>query len=293
MQKYTRLFTIVFVSLLLIPVSICPVSAGDRISVFVSIIPQAYFVERIGGDLVEVEVLVGPGQSPATYEPKPKQLTKLAGSRLYFRIGVPFETALLKKLSRSFVDLTIVDTRENVKLRYFSTDHEHQSPDPHIWLDPKRVKIQATTICAALKHVDPVHVHEYAQNLETFHVDLDRIDSAIGTLLAPHRGQTLYVYHPTYGYFAEAYGLDQHAIQVEGKEPGAKQLAELIAAATREGVQHIFVQPQFSRKNADALARAIGATVVILDPLAPDYLANLWEIAQRIDRAFSASTRNN
>jgi zinc transport system substrate-binding protein len=259
----------------------------DNIKVFVSIIPQVYFVERIGGEHVDVEVLVGPGQSPATYDPTPKQMSKLGKSNLYFRIGVPFERVLIPKISSAFKDLHIVDTSSGVKLRYFSQSKASQVPDPHIWLDPKRVKVQAETIRAELSRIDPHHVEVFQRNCEVFHEDLDRIDSKIAHVLKPLQGSRIYVFHPAFGYFAQSYGLEQVAVEVEGKEPSARQLSNLINQARAENVKIIFVQPQYSKRNAQAIAQAIGGAVVPIDPLPRDYLRELEAMASVIRNSFA------
>jgi len=258
-------------------------SAGE-ISVFVSILPQAYFVERIGGDYVDVSVLVGPGQSPATYEPTPKQMARLGRSQLYFRIGTPFERGFIDKISRTFSNLTIIDTRKGVAIRYFKQSQGLEVPDPHIWLDPKRVKIQAETIYEALKKTDPVHADEFEKNLKAFQTDIDRVDAKIAGILAPLKDGKLYVFHPAFGYFAESYGLTQVAVEIEGKEPSPKQLSELINRARRDKVKVIFVQPQYATKEARVVARAIGGAVVPINPLPRDYLKNLEDMANIIEK---------
>jgi zinc transport system substrate-binding protein len=263
--------------------SLAKTSAGE-ISAFVSILPQAYFVERIGGNYVNVTVLVGPGQSPATYEPTPKQMARLGRSQLYFRIGTPFERGFIDKISRTFTNLTIVDTRKGVTLRYFKQSQGLEVPDPHIWLDPKRVKIQAETISQALKEKDPAHADEFEKNLKAFQTDLDSVDAKIAGILAPLKGRKLYVFHPAFGYFAESYGLTQIAVEIEGKEPSPKQLSRLINKAKREGIRVIFVQPQYATKEARTVARAISGAVVPINPLPRDYLKNLEDMANSIEK---------
>ena len=259
--------------------------SSGKINVFVSIIPQAYFVERIGGDYIDVEVLVGPGQSPATYEPTPRQMSQLSNSRVYFRIGVPFEKVFIPKIFSSFRQLRIVDTSEGVPLRYFSQSATKQVADPHIWLDPKRVKIQADTICRELILIDPAHADVYRENLKVFQDDLDDVDESIAQSLKTLRGGRIFVFHPAFGYFAQSYGLEQSAIEVEGKQPSARQLSDLITRARDEGVKIIFVQPQYSKRNAQAIARAIGGAVVPINPLPKDYLQELETMALVIKNA--------
>lgn len=246
---------------------------------FVSILPQAYFVERVGGQLVGVEGLVGEGHSPATYEPTPKQMARLGRAQVYFRIGAPFEQGLITKVSATFDSLRIVDTRNGVTLRYFTESKGLQVPDPHIWLDPKRVKIQAGTICTALSLLDPVHTEDFERNMRAFMADLDKLDATISHILAPLKGNRFYVFHPAFGYFGDSYGLEQVAVEIEGKTPSAKQLSKLIEKAKADGVKVIFVQPQYEKKAARAIAKAIDGVVVPMNPLPRNYLKSMEDMA--------------
>lgn len=270
-----------------------PESEGMR--VFVSIAPQAYFVEQIAGDLVEVDVLVSPGQSPATYEPSPRQVTRLQRARVYFRIGVPFEDGLVEKIRAMAETLRIVDTREGITLRTMKGHRHHDegrdghnergAKDPHIWLDPRLVKVQAATIAKALAELDPSHADVFRERLAAFHRRLDAVDARLREALAPLKGRKLLVFHPAYGYFADAYGLEQEPIELEGKRPTARQLVRLIEQARSDKAKVIFVQPQFSAASAEVIAREIGGAVVPMDPLARDYLKNLEDMADKIQAA--------
>lgn len=263
-----------------------PGEPGGKVRAFVSVPPQAYFVERVGGPHVEVEALVAPGQSPHTFEPAPRQMAKLSEAQVYFGIGVPFEKTLLEKIEGAFKRLRVVDTRAGAQLRAMTAPHEHGGePDPHLWLNPRLVKIMAADICASLKDLDPAHARDYEANLRAFLEDLDELDSRIAAALTPLAGREFFVYHGAFSYFAHAYGLKQVAVQIGGKEPGAKRLAALIERAKKGNVRVIFVQPQFSTASAEAVAGAIGAKVVAIDPLAKDYLKNLEETARKITEA--------
>ncbi|MFH1373640.1 MAG: zinc ABC transporter substrate-binding protein [bacterium] len=263
---------------------------GARLNLFVSILPQVYFVERVGGDLVDVEVLVGPGQSPATLDLTPRKVARLSQADTYFRIGVPFEQRLVDKIIAGFPDLPVIDTRRGIELRVMADDHHdhhHHGTDPHIWLDPQLVKIQAATICDQLCRLDSAHALIYRGNLAAFEADLDSIDAEIARLLAPWRDSRFYVFHPSYGYFADAYGLQQVAVEQAGKEPGGRQLTALVEQARQDSVKIIFVQAQFSSSGAEAIATAIGGQVVLLDPLAQDYLNNLRDMAHKISQGLT------
>jgi zinc transport system substrate-binding protein len=269
------------------------VHAEAGISAFVSILPQAFFLERVGGRHVDVQVLVGEGQSPATFEPSPQQMAKLSSARVYFAIGVPFEKNLLKKIRQTHKKLVIVETQKGVTYRYLEghghghdaksgEEQHHGIPDPHIWMDPNLVKVQAANMRDALCELDPANAEDYSKNLRLFISDLDQVDKKIRTALAPVKGKNMYVFHPAFGYFADSYGLRQIPIEIEGKEPSAKQLARIVDKAKKDEVRVIFVQPQFSKKSAESIARAIGGAVVPINPLARDYLANLDGIASSV-----------
>jgi len=268
--------------------------APSRLRVFVSIEPQAFFVEKIGGDRVEVEVLVKAGQSPATFAPTPGQVVRLGAADAFFRVGAPFEDVLLAKLAGTARRLRVVDTRRGIKLRPLDEGaedeegHAHGPLDPHIWMSPRLVKIQAATICEELCRLDPADAEWFRKNLAAFSAELDALDARIAKALAPLRGQEVLVFHPAYGYFADAYGLKQVAVEARGKAPGARRLVEIINWARSRGIKVVFVQPQFSQRSARAVAEAIGGIVVTLDPLARDYLANMEALARKVQEALAA-----
>jgi zinc transport system substrate-binding protein len=259
--------------------------------VFVSILPQKTFVERVAGARAEVSVLVGPGQSPATYEPTPRQIARLAGAGVYFRMGVPFEAAWLDRIRATSPGLRIVDTTEGIRRRAVDRAIGDGAPagdgleDPHVWTDPALVKVMAGSIRDALARLDPACAEEYARNEAAFDADLDTLDARIRDRLAPVRGRAFLVFHASWGYFADAYGLRQIPIESGGKEPGPRTLAAVLERARALGIRVVFVQEQFSRRTAEAIAKEIGARVVAVDPLAEDYLANLWNVAE----AFAAA----
>jgi zinc transport system substrate-binding protein len=282
----------------LLPATFGQQATQNKLPVAVSILPQAYFVDRIGGDLVDVQVLVGPGQSPHAYDPTPRQLEGLSRAKVYFRIGIDFENTLVPRIEDLFKGLKVVDLRVGVPLRMMTADEagaeaEHAGhsdlpagrPDPHIWLSPVLAQTQAQTICDTLVALDPTNADVYRKNLAALQADLDRVHAQIAETLAPLKGREIFVFHPAFGYFADTYGLKQVPVEIEGKEPTAKQLAALIARAKAAGVKVIFVQPQFPVKSAEAVAQAIGGAVVPMDDLARDYLKNLEALAAKIKAA--------
>lgn len=263
-------------------------AAASRFSVFVSITPQRYFLERIGGEHVYVSVLVRPGYNPVSYEPTPKQMAALTTADLYIRIGVPFEDAWMDRITSINPNLTVIDAREGLPLRDMTvhrhTGETHQTPigrkDPHIWLSPALALKMATQLLDTLSRLDPGRRSRYEENYRYLVADLRQLDQDIRALLANLHQRSFMVFHPAWGYFADAYGLQQIPIQVEGKQPGPKSLARLIDEARAKGIKAVFVDSRTDHKHADTVADAIGGRVVTIDPLAEDYLRNLRQVAK-------------
>jgi zinc transport system substrate-binding protein len=266
-----------------------PAKAPSRLLVFTSIPPLQDFVQRVGGERVQAEALVQPGQEPHTYEPTPQQMAGLARARLFFLSGFPFENALVPRLQSTMPDLEIVDTREGIVLRDMGQQEgeEEEGQDPHVWMSPLLARRQAQTIRDALVRADPAGERSYRANFERFASELQEVHQELSKALAPLAGRELLVYHPAFGYFAAEYGLKQVAVQMGGKEPTARQLAELIRLARERHIRVVFVQPQFSQAGARAVAEAIGGAAVPLDDLPRDYLANLRDMSRKVQKALA------
>ncbi len=270
-------------------------SGQSRIGVFVSILPQAYFAERIAGERVRVEVMVKPGQDPHTFEPTPQQMARLAEAEAFFRIGVEFENTLMPRIESTMKELVVVDCREGIRLRRIESEEhdtgelageqkgEHEGSDPHVWLSVRNAIRIAATMHQALVRLDPEGREFYDTGYGELVEELKALDRRISGILAPVKGRAFFVFHPSFGYFADDYGLEQIAVETGGAEPSARQLTRLIEQARRSGVRVIFVQPQFSQKSAETIAAEIGGAVVPIDPLARDYIDNLEKMALAVE----------
>jgi len=268
--------------------------------VAVSILPQRYFVEKIGGNFVEVEVMVPPGATPEQYEPKPRQMSALSRSRIYFACGVPFETIWLPRMVSANEKIVVIHTEKDIKKRAIENHsdlgegaktpggHAHEGlDDPHIWLSPPLVMLQARAIFEALAANDPGNRASYETNYKTFVSELVELDVHLSRLFAAvARPASFMVFHPAWGYFADAYGLRQVPVEIEGKEPKARELDEFIKLARELGAKAIFVQPQYSPRSAQIVADAVGGKLVQADDLAPDWDKNLRQVAEQIAAAF-------
>ncbi|ACS81487.1 metal ABC transporter solute-binding protein, Zn/Mn family [Maridesulfovibrio salexigens] len=273
------------------------VAAAEQFQTTVSIAPLKYFVEKIGGENVKTNIMVKAGSSPATYEPQPKQMADLSKSEIYFAIGVPFEQAWLPRFKSANSNLEIVNLGEAVihrsmKAHIHEDEGEHghthhddhgeaKVKDPHVWLAPPLVRVISQKILETLIEHDPENAATYTSNYLSFAAEINDIDSELLKTFT-QKGQkfSFMVYHPSWGYFADTYALNQIPIELEGKEPSPKKMAQLIEFAKTNSVKAIFIQPQFSQKSAQTIANAIDAKVLIADPLAEDWTANLRRTAK-------------
>ncbi len=263
----------------------------DRLNIFVSILPQKYFVEKITGDKANISVMVLPGESPATYEPTPKQMQVLSNADLYICIGVPFENAWMEKirnankkmkiiskgsLGKSYEGITSISSHKETPQQL---EESEKGIDPHIWLSPKLVKIQVENIYNAIVELDNKNKEFYAENRKKFLTEIDELDSKIRDILQNMTIKKFIVFHPAWSHFARDYGLEQIPIEIEGKEPSAKEMKKLIELARRENMRVVFVQPQFNKKSAETIAKQINGKVVEIDPLAENWAENLLKVA--------------
>jgi zinc transport system substrate-binding protein len=275
----------------------------DRLPVFAGIPPLAYLVEQIGGEYVKVDVLVQPGQDPHTFESSPQQIFALGRAAIFFKVDMPFENVLLRKVLEGNPRLTVVDTTRGIKKRPMETpcrdqsagdDHDHEAeagePDPHVWLSPPLLMTEAENIAAGLCQVDPTHKRAYQRNLAVLVKRLKAVHQRIEKMLTPYRGRSFYVFHPGFGYFADAYGLKQEAVEAGGHAPAPKQLQVLIEKAHADRVTTIFVQPQFSPQSGQVAAETLGGKVVPINGLGKNVIEDIEDIAVKVETAMKTSS---
>ena len=268
------------------------VFAAEKIDVFVSILPLKYLVEQVGGDFVDVSVMVKPGADPHTYEPKPKQMVSLSKATAYFTIGITFEDVWLPKFKAVNPKMVIIHADENIEKIPMKTDsfnsrpdHDHGLLDPHVWTSPPLVKTICKNILTGLVKIDAARQSIYTDSHGKFEKEINRIHGELQSIFAGKKGLSFMVFHPAWGYFAEAYGLNQIPIEIEGKKPKPAQLKRLIEYARNHGIKIIFVQPQVSNQNAKIIAKAIDGEVVQADPLAYDWTENIRKQADKFKSA--------
>jgi len=281
--------------------------SDDSLLIAVSIPPQAWFVSQIAGGNADVLILVPPGQNPHNYEPTPRQIQSLSKASAWILSGTEFEISLLPKIKSLFPDLLIIDGTEGVKFRYLSDhehhdcdDHDHDIPhfsldtphstlltphsslniDRHTWLGREPAKVMAENITAMFVNIDMENNEYYLDQCANL---IDRVDSVfdeLGITLAPLKGKSVFVYHPSFGYFLDEFGIIQEAVEMGGKEPTPRQLFVLMEKINLEKPDAIFVQRQFPVNAARTIANSAGAQVTELDPLAQDWLDNIKHMGQ-------------
>lgn len=265
-------------------------NSKNRLNVFVSIVPQKYFVRQIAGDLVNINVMVPPGSHPAVYEPAPRQMASLSDCDIYFAIGVPFEKAWMERIRSANPDMHIVYTDALIKkLPVGNSGHKGNrrfTPDPHIWLSPPLVMLQARQILTALTGSDPQNEDFYESLYTKFISETVEIDQKLRDIFPPSEKKPEFlVFHPSWGYFADAYGLKQIAVETGGGTPKLSDIKQLITHARKKEIRVVLVQPQISERTAGMIAREINGETVTADPLAENWHDNLIKVAGQIRSA--------
>ena len=268
-------------------------TSNDNVLIAVSIPPQAWFVSQIAGGKADVLILVPPGQNPHNYEPTPRQIQSLSKAKAWILSGAEFEITLRPKIESLFPDLLIVDGTKGVEFRYL-TEHEHHDCDDHdhahssleidrhTWLGKEPAVLLVHHIFNTFIFLDGENEDFYLSNFFDIIDEINIVFDELGTELAPLRGKSVFVYHPSFGYFLDSFGIVQEAVETGGKEPTPRQLNDLMEKINQEKPAAVFVQAQFPVNAAKTLADAAGAKVIELDPLAENWLENIKHMGQTL-----------
>lgn len=282
----------------------------DPMRVAVSILPQETFLKAIAGDLVEVVVMIPPGNSPANYQPSPKQMVDFNDSEVYFHIDVAAEVNIMDAISNKsmrLVDLAEVSDAA-YPARYFEEDnyldsevddhdhdhdedededalehdHSHEGRDPHIWLSPRRVVVMVEEMVRVLSDIDPNNKDLYETNGKAYIQALNDLDEKIEEVFSGYENPTFLIYHPSYGYFADDYGLNMIAIESEGKAATIKGLDKVIDYALKNDIKAIFYQEEFDSNQAEIVAKEINGVTIKVRPLSKDYINSLNDMVEKL-----------
>ena len=263
---------------------------SKKMQLTVSIIPQKYLTQYIAGDKFDVQAMLPPGSNHETYEPAPRDMEKISTSKLYLALGsLDFELTWLDRFKASNPEMKVINTSEGIKM---IGGHIHEGEneslqkghgiDPHTWLSPACMKIQASNICKALSNIDEVNSAYYQKNLAKFINLADSVDRVIRENLKGDKNKFILIFHPALAYFCRDYGLTQISIEQDGKEPSPAHMTELVEIAKEKGIKSIFISKEFDTRNAEAIAHEIDGHVVSFDIMSENWPKNLIHLARLI-----------
>lgn len=274
----------------------CGESKDREKTISVSILPQRYFVERIAGDYVKVNVMIPPGANPAVSDLSTEQLKALHNSSVYFAVGyLPFEVGnLYPFLEKQEKHIRLIKQSEGMDLAEGACDHDHDHDhgdhdhagnfDPHVWMSPRYAGMMARTICEVLSEKFPEKKAEFEENFKRLKQEIDSIDAEARRIIPGKQNKTFLIYHPALTYLARDYGMEQIAIEDEGKEPNPTHLKSVIDTCRAKGIKIVFIQNQFDVANAKSIAKEIDGEVIAIDPLTPDWKKEMESLLQIIEQ---------
>ena len=260
-------------------------SGSDKKTIFVTITPMQSIIEEITAGDFDIEVIVPKGASPETFEPTPKQVTSFSDAEFIFSTGlIDFEQSLVERIDD---DAEVVNLSNGIELIAGSCSHgTHQHKhgvDPHIWTSPRALRTMVTNAHMAIMAHYPDSV-KYTEATGRLLERIDALDSYCATRIKAEGVEAMMIYHPAYTYYARDYGIEQIAIEHDGKEPSLRQTTALIEKAKEHGVKAILRQPQYSEDKVRAIANDAGAEIITTDPLAEDILGEIERVTEIICR---------
>lgn len=292
MKKYLLLFFVGVMALSCGTGAKKKAMGGSNDVLTVTIEPQRYFLEQIVGEAFTVNTLVPKGTSPETYEPAPSVMVDMGRSSLYFMVGdLGFEKTWSVRLAENNPELTIVNCSKGIELmeghehhHHDGHAHHHEGMDPHVWSSPKAMRVFTSNMLDALVEEYPDRADFLLDNYKVLEQTILHTDSVVKSLLEDSPIRSFIIYHPALGYFAKDYGLHQYSIEFEGKNPSPAQIKELIDVARKEGINTVFIQRGFDKKNGEVIAAEVGAELFEIDPLAYEWNEELIRLATILSR---------
>lgn len=251
-----------------------------KIGVVVSIAPEVEFVKAVGGDKVDVTLMVPPTADVHTYEPLPNQLSKVAGAQMYVMVGsgVEFENNYLDKIKSTNPSMLMINASQGIQLIPSSEEGEGGTMDPHVWTSPRNAEIMVENIYQGLVEVDPDNRDYYQKNRDEYLAKLNELDSKTTELLKD-KTKPILIFHPAFGYYARDYNLTMMGVMVNDEEPSPQRIALMVDTALENNITVIYLQPQYDSKHMDSIAAQIGGQVLFVSDLDENYLENMHDVA--------------
>lgn len=267
-------------------------STDQKLTVYASTFALKSMAEEIGGDRVNVEMVIPPGADPHTYEPTSKQMTQIAEADLFLTIGhdlEPYVESMEKSLEGQNVafvktaeDVTLLDASDTVHVHgedehsedehaneeeaHNEDEHDHGQYDPHVWLDPMNAVSMAEAVEAAFSEEAPDYKDEFSERLSAFKDEANTLDAELKAAVENGSKSELLVTHAAYGYLAERYGFDQLPIAglTPSEEPSQQALKRIIEEARLHDLNYIAFEDTVTPKVAEVVKQEIGAESVTI-----------------------------
>ncbi|GAB4478035.1 MAG: zinc ABC transporter substrate-binding protein AztC [Anaerolineae bacterium] len=259
------------------PLEPVTLGAGERLAVVATTGLIGDVVGQVGGDQIDLTVLIEPGRDPHTYEAVPEDLAAIERAAVIFVNGLGLEETLLGSIQSTATGVIVpisagIEPREWEEDDDHDDDHDHAA-DPHFWMDPANVMVWARNAAQVLGALDPAHAAEYDANAAAYIAELETLDAYIREQVAriPAERRKLVTDHESFGYFAGAYGFELVGAVVPGvttsAAPSAGDIARLVEVIRAEGVPAIFVGEASGaglERLAEQVAAESGMTVRVL-----------------------------
>ncbi len=260
---------------------------NDKIGVVVSLGPQVEFVKAVGGDKVDVTLMVPSNADPHTYEPLANQLSRVSNAKMYAELGTPieFEVNYMDKIRAINPNMLVLNTSKGIKLIPNSAENESTTMDPHDYVDPKNAKIMVNNIYQGLVQIDPADKDYYQKNRDNYLQQLDDLDKNTTKLLKGKQGTYILIYHPAFVYYAKDYNLTQVGAMINDEEPSPQRIAMMVNIAKQNNITVIYTEPQYDPKFMQSIASQIGAQVLNVNDLDEHYIKNMADIATEFSKA--------
>jgi len=262
-------------------------NTNGKIGVAVSIGPEVEWVNAVGGDKVNVALMVPSSADPHTYELLPGQLTQVSNAKMYAMIGTPleFETNYMDKIKNTNPNMVVVNCSQGITLIPNTAENQSDTLDPHDWVDPKNAKIMVNNIYQGLVKVDPADQAYFANNRDQYLAKLDELDKNTTQTLKNKQGTNILIFHPAFAYYAKDYNLNQTAVMINAEEPSPQRIAMLVNIAKDNNIKVMYSQPQYDQKYMQSIASQVNGQVLMVDDLNENYLENMKNVANAFSQA--------
>ena len=262
-------------------------NSNGKIGVVVSIGPEVEWVKAVGGDKVNVTLMVPSSSDPHTYEPLPSQLIQVSKAKMYAEIGssIEFENNYMNKIKEANPNMLVVNASQGIKLIPNTAENEATTMDSHVWVDPKNAKIMVNNIYQGLVQVDPADKDYFQQNRNQYLQQLDELDKNTTQLLKGKQGTKILIFHPAFGYYTKDYNLTQVGAMINDEEPSPQRIAMMVNIAKQDNITIVYSEPQYDPKFMQSVASQIGGQVLTVSDLDEHYLQNMKNVAIAFSKA--------